>query len=256
MTEQERLLAFRAPSDLLRERTVLITGASRGIGRAISIAAANCGAEVILLARNVRELESLAEEIEANDAPAPCIVPMNLEGAQVSDYEEVARLIGERYTKLDGLILNAGMLGEMTPLASYDPVTWARVFQVNVHSQFLLTQALLPHLHNAEAGSIIFTSSGVGRQARAYWGAYAASKFANEGMMQVLADELEANSSIRVNSLNPGRLRTAMRAAAYPAEDPLTLAEPHEIANAYLFLLGLDSRDVRGCALNAQAPVK
>jgi len=141
----------------------------------------------------------------------------------------------------------------MAPLSTYDTVTWARVFQVNVHSQFLLLQATLPLMSLSEAGSIIFTSSGVGRKGRAYWGAYAASKFATEGMMQTLADELANEGRIRVNSLNPGRLRTAMRAEAYPAEDPASLCRPEEVTNGYLFLLGRDSVDVHGLSLDAQA---
>lgn len=251
-TVQRRIKDYIPHADLLANKTVLVTGASRGIGRAISLAAAAVGAQTILLARNAEQLDRLASEIIDNDGIEPCIVPADLEGAGIEDYATIASLLSERFGGLDGLVLNAGMLGEMAPLMSYDPLTWARVFQVNVHSQFLLLQSILPLMAQREEASIIFTSSGVARQARAYWGAYAVSKFATEGMMQTLADELAQEDRIRVNALNPGRLRTKMRAEAYPAEDPMTLKEPAEIMNAYLFLLSQDSRGAHGLSLNAQ----
>jgi len=251
---QARLFEYVPPPDLLDGKVVLITGASRGLGRAIALAAAHAGAETVLLARNTEQLDALADEIIAAGKPEPGLIPVDLEGAGVDDYAEIARVIAERYGKLDGIVLNAGALGEMAPLATYDPVIWARVFQINVHSPFLLLQALLPLVTQSADASIIFTASGVGRKSRAYWGAYAASKFAIEGIMQTLADELEAGAKVRVNSLNPGRLRTAMRALAYPAEDPTTLPQPGEVVNAFLFLLGHDSVGVHGQALDAQAP--
>lgn len=254
MNAQQQLLGYTPPAGLLAGDVIVLTGASRGIGRAVCLAAAACGAQMVLMARNVKQLEQVADEICAAGGPEPGIIPVNLEGASVDDYAEFARLIEARYGRLNGLVLNAGTLGEMAPLETYDPVTWARVFQINVHSQFLLLQALLPLMKRADHGSIIFTSSGVGRSGRAYWGAYAATKFANEGMMQVLADELETNSPVRVNALNPGRVRTKMRANAYPAEDPTTLPMPAAVANAYLFLLGSDSQGVHGQSLDAQAP--
>ncbi len=252
MTPQERLSSFQAPPSSLGGRIVLITGASRGIGSAVCLAAAAAGAQTVMLARSVKQMEAVADEIMAAGYLEPAIIPMNLEGATVEDYRHVASLMRDRYGHLDGLVFNAGILGEMAPLASYDAISWARVFQINVHSQFLLLQAMLPLLELSANGSIIFTSSGVGRKARAFWGAYAASKFATEAMMQTLADELGEQGKIRVNSLNPGRLRTQMRAQAYPAEDPASLRRPEDIINAYLFLLGPDSLDVHGLALDAQ----
>ncbi len=252
---QQRLFRYRPPADLLHEHVVVITGASCGLGRALSYAAAAVGAHTVLLARGVKRMEVLADEIIAAGYPAPTIIPVNLEGASVDDYMEMAHLVTERYGRIDSLVLNAGVLGEMAPLATYDPVIWARVFQVNVHSQFLLLQAMLPALDQAANGSIIFTASGVGRKARAFWGAYAATKFAIEGLMQTLADELAGAGRIRVNSLNPGRLRTKMRAQAYPAEDPASLRRPEEIVDAYLFLLGRDGADVHGLSLDAQISV-
>ena len=249
---QQRLLDYQPPHGLLNDKVVLISGASRGLGRAVSYAAAAVGAQTILLARDVKQMESLADEIVAAGFHEPGIVPVNLEGAKVDDYSVIAELITERYARLDGIVLNAGILGEMAPLGSYDPVTWARVFQVNVHSQFLLLQALLPLMDQPDGASIIFTSSGVGRTARAYWGAYAASKFATEGMMQTLADEVSERGKIRVNAINPGRVRTKMRAQAYPGEDSLTLPEPKDVTHGYLFLLGRDGMEAHGTSLDAQ----
>ena len=251
---QQRLFAYAPPAGLLDGKITVITGANRGIGRAVTLAAAEHGAQTILLGRDSTPLDKLADEILALGYPEPGIVPVNLESATVDDYAHIQALIATRYGRLDGVVLNAGVLGDMAPIAHYDPLVWARVFQVNVHSTFLLTQALLPLLEAASGGgSVIFTSSGVGRKARAYWGAYAASKFATEGLMQTLADELEEQARIRVNALNPGRVRTAMRAQAYPAENPDTLKPPSAITAAYLFLLGADSADVHGESLNAQS---
>lgn len=221
----------------LSGKLVLVTGASRGLGRAIAVAAAAAGATLLLLARDGRALEKLADEIEAAGGAEPSLVPMNLENATVDHYAEVASLIDQRWGRLDGLVLNAGLLGELGPLRNYDPLVWARVFQVNVHANFLLTQACLPLLERAPCASIVAVSSSVGRRGRAYWGAYAASKFALEGMVQTLADELEGASRIRVNSVNPGRCRTRMRAHAYPGEDPDTLPMPEVLAPAFVHLL-------------------
>ncbi len=228
-------------SAVLANKIILVTGASRGLGREIALHCAAQQATVLLLGRDIKRLETLADEIEAvahaSPGPSPMIVPFNLEGANVDDYATIAELVAERYGRLDGLVLNAALLGEISSFETSDPVLWARVFQVNVHSQYLLLRSCLPLLRKATAGSIVFTSSGVGRAGRAYWGAYAASKFALEGMMQTLADELREVSTIRVNSLNPGRLRTRMRAQAYPAEDPSTLPVPSEIAPYFVHLL-------------------
>ena len=243
---------YSARADLLAERVILITGAGDGIGRAVSLACAAHGATVILLGRTVPKLESVYDDIVAAGGPKPAIYPMDLEGAVPDDHGQLAQRIDGELGRLDGLLHNAGLLGSLTPLEHYDPVEWLRVIQVNLHAPFLLTQACLALLKRAPDASLLFTSSGVGRHGRAYWGAYSASKFAVEGMMQVLADELEENSRVRVNSINPGRVRTAMRAAAYPAENPADLLTPEDIVLPYLYLLGPDSLAIHGKALDAQ----
>lgn len=239
-------------ADLLAGRVILVTGAGAGIGRAVSLAFAAHGATVILLGRTVARLEGVYDEIVAAGGPQPAIYPMDLEGATPDDHADLADNVAAELGRLDGLLHNAGLLGTLTPIEHYDPVEWLRVIQVNLNAPFLLTRACLPLLKAAPDASVLFTSSGVGRRGRAYWGAYSVSKFGIEGLMQILADELEENSTVRVNSLNPGRVRTAMRAAAYPAENPRELPAPADVVTPYLYLMGPDSIGVRGEALDAQ----
>lgn len=243
---------YTPAADLLRERVVLVTGAGGGIGMAVSRAFAAHGATVVLLGRTVRKLEAVYDLIVSAGGPTPAIYPLDLEGAVPEDYAELAERLADDLGRLDGLLHNAGMLGPLCPLEHYPPQQWLRVTQVNQHAPFLLTRACLALLEQAPDASVVFTSSGVGRRGRAYWGAYAVTKFAIEGMMQVLADELEANTSVRANSINPGPVRTAMRAAAYPAEDPAGLAAPEDVVLPYLYLMGPDARGVSGQALDAQ----
>lgn len=244
--------SYVARSDLLAERVILVTGAGDGIGRAVSLACAAHGATVILLGRTVHKLESVYDDIVTAGGPKPAIYPMDLEGAVPEDHRQLAQRVNAELGRLDGLLHNAGLLGTLTPLEHYDTLEWLRVMQVNVNAPFLLSQACLPLLKRAPDASLLFTSSGVGRRGRAYWGAYSVSKFAVEGMMQVLADELDENARVRVNSINPGRVRTRMRAAAYPAENPDDLPTPQDIVHAYLYLLGPDSHGVHGKTLDAQ----
>ncbi|MBU6955009.1 YciK family oxidoreductase [Hahella sp. HN01] len=247
------MYSYQAPADLLHDRVILITGAGAGIGRAAAKTFARHGATIILSGRTTKKLEDVYDEIEAEGGPKPAIFPVNLEGAVAKDYDDLANAIREEFGRLDGLLHNAAILGHRTPLEHYDPDSWARVMQVNAMAPFLLTRSLMPVIRESEDASIVFTSSSVGRKGKAYWGAYAVSKFAVEGMMQVLADELDdADKRIRVNSVNPGATRTAMRALAYPAEDATKNPTPEEIMNVYLYLMGKDSIGVTGQAFNAQ----
>ena len=243
---------YQAPPDILEDRVILVTGAGDGIGRAAATTFAAHGATVVLLGRTTQKLEAVYDAIESAGSPASAICPLNLEGASPRDYEELAQRLDDEFGRLDGLLHNAGRLGTLTPLELYDINTWHQVMQVNLHGPFMLTQACLPVLKKSPDASLVFTSSSVGRAGRAYWGAYAVSKFAVEGMMQILAQETETNTSIRVNSIDPGKVRTKMRAAAYPAEDPTTLPLPEDIMAAYLYLMGPDSKGVSGQALDAQ----
>jgi len=236
----------------LAGRVIAITGASDGIGRAVALACAQAQAQVILIGRNERKLEAVHAEISASGAPEAAIALLDLEKAIARDYDQVADAVLERYGRLDGLLHNAGILGTLAPVEHYDVPTWCRVMHVNVTAAFALTQVLIPALKKSTDASVLFTSSAVGRQGRAYWGAYAVSKFALEGLSQVLAQELEGISHVRVNTLNPGRTRTAMRRQAYPAEELETLPLPASLGPAYVALLGPASRGVTGQSFDAQ----
>lgn len=246
------MMNYTPSPTLLHERIILVTGAGDGIGRAAAKTFAAHGATVILLGRTTRKLENVYDEIVQAHHPQPAIYPMNLEGASPKDYENLATTIQNEFGRLDGLLHNAALLGTLTPIEYYHVNTWYQVMQVNLHAPFLMTQACLALLKRSQNASIIFTSSGVGRKGKAYWGAYAVSKFALEGLMQILADELENNSSIRVNSINPGQVRTSMRAMAYPGEDPNVLPLPEDIMSLYLYLMGPESQHINGQALDVQ----
>jgi NAD(P)-dependent dehydrogenase (short-subunit alcohol dehydrogenase family) len=243
---------YRPHHDLLRGKTVLVTGAGDGIGRVASLYYARHGATVILLGRTAEKLEAVYDEIESAGSPQPALVELDLASAGEENFSNLASGLAGEFGKLDGLLHNAGVLGERRPIESAGYSAWLEVMQVNVNAQFLLTRAMLPLLQAAPSASIIFTSSGVGRTGRAYWGAYAVSKFATEGFAQVLASELENTSRVRVNSLNPGATNTAMRRAAYPAEQPGTNPHPEQIMPAYLFLMGDDSLGITGKSFDAQ----
>lgn len=243
---------YQAPPELLKDKVILVTGAGDGIGRAAAIAYASHGAKVILLGRTVTRLEAVYDQIIDLGGPEPIIHPLDLAKAGEPDYQQVADAIDEQFGRLDGLLHNAGILGQRTPIGKYHPAVWQEVMQVNLNAAFLLTRALLPLLQAAKEASIIFTSSGVGRSGRAYWGAYAVSKFATEGLAQVLSHELEEISQVRVNCINPGATRTNMRAAAYPAEDPAILKTPEQLMPVYLYLMGRDSTGINGRSLDAQ----
>ena len=251
---QTQAVSYQCPADAFRDRVILVTGAGDGIGRAVSLALARHGATVILLGRTQEKLEAVYDEIVALGGPEPALAPVNLEVARPADYEELAGLFSDAFGRLDGILHNASVLGEITPLDQYGYSTWDTVMQVNVNAAFYLTRAMMPLLKNSHDAALLFTSSSVGRKGRAFWGAYAVSKFATEGLMQVLADELENVMPIRVNCINPGATATKMRALAYPAEDATTLRQPADIVAPYLFLLGPDARGINGQTLDAQPP--
>lgn len=245
------MCSYQVTENALQNKVILITGAGDGIGKTAALEFARHGAEVILLGRTVKKLEAVYDQIVAEGGKEPAIVPLDLDGATPNHYQQLAQTIKEQFGQLDGLLHNAGVLGNLRPFSQIPEQEWRQVMQVNLNSAFFMTQALLPVLKLAPAASVVFTSSGVGRQGRAYWGAYAISKFATEGMMQVLADEY-SGSSIRFNCINPGATRTSMRARAYPGENPMQLKTPEEIMPVYLYLISDESKEINGQSLDAQ----
>jgi len=244
---------YQAPNDLLKGKVILVTGAGAGIGRSAAMSFSAHGATVILLGRTIKKLEDVYDEIESAGYAQPAIYPMNLEGAVTKDYDDMAATIEKEFGRLDGILHNAALLGTITPIDQYDADTWLQLMQVNLNAPFMMTQALISLLRESDDASVIFTSSSVGRKGRAYWGAYAVSKFGIEGLMQVLADELDdEHHDIRVNSINPGATRTNMRAHAYPAENPIHNPLPEDIMGTYLYLMGKDSAGITGQAFDAQ----
>lgn len=243
---------YQARPDLLQGRVILVTGAGRGIGAAAAKAFAAHGATVLLLGKTEANLSQVYDEIEAAGHPQPAVIPFNLETALPHQYDELAAMLESEFGKIDGLLHNAAIVGPRTPLEQLSGDNFMRVMQINVNAMFMLTSTLLPLLKLSDDASVVFTSSSVGRKGRAYWGAYAVSKFATEGLMQVLADEVDGISNVRANSVNPGATRTSMRALAYPGENPANNPEPEAIMPVYLYLMGPDSKGVNGQAFDAQ----
>lgn len=243
---------FTPTAGLLAGRVILITGAGSGLGRALSLECARAGASVILCGRNGAKLDRVYDEIEALEAPQPAIAMLDLAAATAADYDNLAKTIGSEFGKLDGLVHAAGLLGDRTPLEQYDVPTWCRVLHVNLTAPFILTQVLLSVLRKSADASVIFVSSGVVKNQRPFWGAYAVAKSGLESVRSMFSQELEGEPNIRVNSVNPGRMRTAMRAAAYPAEDPNSLPAPESVSGVFLYLLSAGGRGIDGQYIEAQ----
>jgi NAD(P)-dependent dehydrogenase (short-subunit alcohol dehydrogenase family) len=243
------MFEYQPAKELLKNRTILVTGAGDGIGREAAKSFAAHGATVILLGRTLAKLEKVYDAIEEQGGPQPAIYPMNLEGASPKDHQDLAEKLAEEFGTLEGLLHNAAELIGLSRIDDYDIETWYKIMQVNLNAPFLLTQACLPLMRKAEDASILFTSDSVGRKGKAYWGAYGVAKFGLEGLMQTLADETEGNSHIRVNSIDPGPVRTKMRMAVYPGEELASVKLPETLMPRYLWLMGPDSIGTTGQSL-------
>ncbi len=243
---------YEPPPQLLAGRSVLITGASSGLGRALSLAAAGAGAHVILCARNTRRLEALYDEIVAAKNPEPTLATFDFATADAQAYDGLAAQVAAQFGALDGLVHCAALLGDRTPLEQYDVPTWCKTLHVDLTAPFILTQVLAPALKRAVDGSVVFVSSSVARTPKAYWGAYSVAKAGLEALAAMLAIEWETYANLRVNTVNPGALRTPMRAAAYPAERPESVLSPALVCPLFLYLLGADSRGISGQFFAAQ----
>ncbi len=230
----------------------MVTGASDGIGKALAVHIAGLGAQVVLHGRNTKKLESVYDQItKLQDSARPSIAVLDLATADSDAYSSLGNSIDQELGRLDGLVHNAGILGQRLSIEQYDIAEWQRVMHVNLTVPFVLTQALLPLLRQSSDPSIIFTSSGVGRVGKAFWGAYSVSKFGTEALSQILANE-NRHTPLRVNCINPGPVRTKMRLAAYPAEDRDALKRPEDIMASYVYLLGPDSQGVTGESIDVQ----
>ena len=231
---------------MLEGKVALVTGASQGLGRALALAFAREGASIVVNSRSEERIPPVAREAESLGAEVLALA------ADVSKSADVERLVGatvERFERIDVLVNNAGVLGPRVPIEAYSEDEWRRVIDANLTGLFLVTKAAIPHM--PERGSIINVVSGVSVEGRAGWGAYSVSKFGVEGITQILASELEGRR-IRANTVDPGGMRTEMRAAAYPDEDPTTRITPEENTSVFLYLASDQSRGVTGQRFKAQ----
>jgi NAD(P)-dependent dehydrogenase (short-subunit alcohol dehydrogenase family) len=241
-------------ADRLDGRVILVTGAAEGLGRAVALACAAAGATVVLSESSESDVADVYDRIEADGGPEPAILPLNLETATEEDVLAAADILGDAFGRLDGLVHCAAFAPFLSRIDDYDASEWERVIRINLTAPFLLTQACMPLLRAAEDASVIFTSDRVGRQGLAYWGAFAAAKFGIEGLMQVLAAETREGGKIRVNSIDPGILRTGLRVRLYPGENPEANPSPETVTGAYVRLLGPRGHGTTGIAVNARQP--
>ena len=243
---------YRPRLDLLRGRVILVTGAGGGIGRVAARTFAHYGADVLLLGRDQSDLDRVHDLIRAETHTDPTIVCCDFERSGFDDFTGLCDATIEHYGRLDGILHNAGRLGARVPLEHYGADEWRRVMRVTLDAPVELTRALLPALRRSrQKPTVVFTSSSVGRAPRAFWGAYAVAKAALEATARVFADE-HAHEDIRFVTLNPGATRTAMRAIAYPGEDPATVPPAETKMDLYLHVLGPDARDRAFAALDAR----
>ncbi len=246
------MFTYEARPDLLKDKTILVTGAGSGLGRAAAISYARHGATVLLLGRNLERLEQTYDAIEEAGGPEPALMTLDLETAGEDQCNEVANIVATQFGRLDGLLHSAAVSAPMLPLQFVTLSSWNKLMQVNLTAGFLLTKACLPVLQQAPHASVIFTSSKAGRETRAYWGPYAVSKHGVETLMEIFHDELARTTRIRVNSLNPGPCATALRKVIFPAEDPASAVQPETLMPAYLYLMGDDSLHENGGRFDAQ----
>jgi len=252
MTDSETARQYVPAPESHARRVIVVTGAGDGIGRALALALAGQGATVGLLGRTQRKLERTYDAIAKAGGPKAALLPFNLETAGAAEYDALHAALEQEFGRIDGLAHVAGILGTRSPIDHFDVPTWCKVLHVNLTAGFILTQSLLPLLRKSEDASVVFTSSTVARRGQAYWGAYAVSKAGVESLMQVLSHEMAETTKIRVNSVNPGPVRTSMRQQAFPGEAPERNPEPAAVLAPFLYLLGPDSAGVNGLAFDCQ----
>lgn len=231
---------------LLADRVILVSGANGGLGRATALACAGLGATVVLLGRNIHKLEAIYDQIEQAGGAQPAIYPMNLAGASWGDYGTLANKLNETFGRLDGIVHAAAHFKAFTPLSQLPPKEWIESLQVNLTAPYALTAQCLPLLEQSRDASVVFISDPSAQSPRAYFGAYGVAKYAQEGLLRSWSQELEFEPQLRLNSYDPGPMRTPLRRRGYPQEDATQLNAPESIVPALLWLLGPDSRGITG----------
>ena len=227
---------------MMEGKTILITGANRGIGKSLAKNFSNIGANIILLGKNEDSLNEVYDEIISCTKTKPLIIESDLNLLDLDGAHQIKKAIVNQYGVLDGLIYNAAKLGKMTSIEDYEDGLWKEIINTNLNSSFLIYKELIPILKAAPSGRIIFTSSGVAEVGKAYWGAYSVSKFAVKGLAEIIRDELDSTTNIKVFNYDPGATKTSMRASAYPGEDPNNLKDPYKLFGDYLWFFSEESQ--------------
>jgi len=242
-----------APNASLRDRVVLITGASGGLGRALSLACAARGATTVLHGRNVRKLETLYDEIVAAGHPEPIILPLDLATAKAEDFANVASALQGQAGRIDALVHTAVMLGSLGPIEHQAFDAWLATLRVDLLAPFGLTRALMPQLRAAQDASVVFTLDTRGQEPKAYWGGYAVAKAGLSALLAILADEWEGDANLRINGVVPGPMRSPLRAQTHPGGDMADLPPPEALVPLYLYLVDGQPKTESGGVVDAQA---
>jgi NAD(P)-dependent dehydrogenase (short-subunit alcohol dehydrogenase family) len=232
---------YQAAADSLEDRIIMITGATRGIGKALAVDAAKLGATILLIAKDLKRLEQTYDEIAALGKAQPAMLNIDLESAGADDYQTVANSVREEYGRIDGLVHNAARVGGLTPLHQTDVALWSKLVTLHIHAPFLLTRACLPLLKQSKDPSIIFS---IDEASKAYWGAYGVSKAGQASLMNILAEELDGDQKIRVNGIHPGPVRTHLRTHNYPGLNPNEFPAAEDVTAPYLYFLSDDSKEI------------
>tara|TARA_R110002049_G_scaffold159930_1_gene324961 strand:+ start:536 stop:1267 length:732 start_codon:yes stop_codon:yes gene_type:complete len=243
-------MSYTATPELLKEHVILVTGAGSGIGSAVAQAYASHGATVILLDKKIPALEQIYDDIVAGGFATPALYPLDLKGANITDYDELADSIRDNFGRLDGLVHCAASLGQIAPVQHQDPIVWLETLQINLTAPYLLTRACLPLMQKHDHASIIFTTDN--HKDKAYWSGYGVAKAGIESLSKQLADELESDGRIRVNCIDPGTVKTPLHSRAFPGLNPTDLPTPQDVVSSYLYLMGKDSLTINGDLIKAQ----
>ena len=237
------LIDYQATNDCLKDRIILITGATRGIGKAVAMDCARHGATILLVAKDLKRLEQTYDEIIDLSASQPAMLNIDLESASADDFQNIAQSIEKEYGRLDGLLHNAGRVGGLTPLQQIELQTWSRLITLHLHTPFLLSRACIPLLKKSTDPSILFT---VDETNKAYWGGYGVSKYGQISLLHILSEELDGDQKIRVNGVHPGKVRTDLRTHNYPGINPNEFPAPESITAPFIYFLGPDSAGITG----------